>query len=85
MRWTSAVRLALVGAAALAVSACGGKSKSSPGDGAIDAASSDGSGSDAGSNDVDPSGAACLEMPGQLPRPPGDRLPCELIPPGLRP
>jgi len=28
--------------------------------------------------------AACLERPGQLERPPNGRLPCELIPPGLR-
>lgn len=27
--------------------------------------------------------AACLEVPTVLPRPPQDRLPCELIPPGL--
>jgi len=28
-------------------------------------------------------GAACLDRPGQLPRPPQGGLPCELIPPGL--
>jgi hypothetical protein len=28
--------------------------------------------------------AACLEGPGALDRPPNGRLPCELIPPGLR-
>ena len=28
--------------------------------------------------------AACLERPGALERPPTGRLPCELIPPGLR-
>ena len=26
----------------------------------------------------------CLDMPGTLDRPPAGRLPCELIPPGLR-
>jgi hypothetical protein len=28
--------------------------------------------------------AACLEQPGALDRPPSGRLPCELIPPGLK-
>jgi hypothetical protein len=27
--------------------------------------------------------AACVERPTELPRPPTDRLPCELIPPSL--
>lgn len=27
---------------------------------------------------------ACLDRPGELPRPPTGRLPCELIPPGLK-
>lgn len=27
--------------------------------------------------------SSCLERPGALPRPPGNRLPCELIPPGM--
>lgn len=39
----------------------------------------------------DPSGAAgtgstlsaCLERPGQLPRPPAGELPCDLLPPGF--
>lgn len=26
---------------------------------------------------------ACLERPGELPRPPRGQLPCELVPPGL--
>jgi len=39
---------------------------------------------DDGSN-AQPSGAltACMERPGELPRPPAGKLPCELIPPGL--
>jgi hypothetical protein len=28
---------------------------------------------------------ACVDRPGELPRPPADGLPCELIPPGLAP
>ena len=42
------------------------------------ACSSDSSGSN-------PSSAltACLEQPGELPRPPTGKLPCELVPPGL--
>ena len=28
--------------------------------------------------------AACLDQPGALDRPPSGRLPCELIPPGLK-
>ncbi len=41
--------------------------------------------SDGGSAGTHPSNAlsACLERPGQLPRPPAGMLPCELIPPGL--
>jgi len=37
------------------------------------------------SSNATPSGAlsACMERPDQLPRPPTDRLPCDLIPPGL--
>jgi hypothetical protein len=45
-------------------------------------ANKDGAGVDA---TVSPDGgalAACLERPGEPPRPPNGRLPCELIPPG---
>jgi len=28
---------------------------------------------------------ACVDRPGEVPRPPADGLPCELIPPGLAP
>jgi hypothetical protein len=44
----------------------------------LSACSSDSSGNN-------PSGAesACLARPGELPRPPQGKLPCELIPPGL--
>jgi hypothetical protein len=49
---------------------------------ALVACSSDGDGSG-----THPSGAlsACLERPGELPRPPSPKakLPCELVPPGL--
>jgi hypothetical protein len=33
---------------------------------------------------VDGGLAACVDRPGALDRPPNGRLPCELIPPGLR-
>jgi hypothetical protein len=37
-----------------------------------------------GDDDGSPTTAAnCLSRPGDLPRPPDGRLPCELIPPGL--
>ncbi len=41
--------------------------------------------SDSAGSGANPGGAlsACLERPGQLPRPPAGKLPCELIPPGL--
>ena len=49
----------------------------------------DGGGNDAGptldgaaADGVSP-GSACVDQPGELPRPPSGRLPCELIPPGL--
>jgi len=46
--------------------------------------------SDTGTTGTDTSGdtgsalAPCLETPTELPRPPTGRLPCDLIPPGLR-
>jgi hypothetical protein len=36
-----------------------------------------------GGKPVDAGRTSCLDRPGSLARPPGDRLPCELIPPGL--
>lgn len=39
--------------------------------------------SDGGSPGAEPAPSQCLERPGQLPRAPDGRLPCELIPPGL--
>jgi hypothetical protein len=39
---------------------------------------------DSGSGGADGGLTACLDRPGALDRPPNGRLPCELIPPGLR-
>jgi hypothetical protein len=38
--------------------------------------------SDSENSSANPS-SACLARPGELPRPPKGKLPCELIPPGL--
>jgi hypothetical protein len=37
-----------------------------------------------GAGDGATTSASCLDQPSDLPRPPTGRLPCELIPPGLR-
>jgi hypothetical protein len=57
---------------ALLAGACG-KSAAIPKDGGVDLAV----GTEAGLT-------ACLDRPGELERPPTGRLPCDLIPPGLR-
>jgi hypothetical protein len=57
---------------ALLAGGCG-KSAAAPRDGGIDLSA----GNDGGL-------AACLDRPGALERPPTGRLPCDLIPPGLR-
>lgn len=36
-----------------------------------------------GGKPIDAGRTSCLDRPGSLSRPPDDRLPCELIPPGL--
>jgi hypothetical protein len=43
-----------------------------------------GAGGAAGSGGSASASAPCLDQPTDLPRPPEGRLPCELIPPGLR-
>jgi hypothetical protein len=68
----------------LAVGACGGGSgKSDGGVGGSGGRSIGGGGVTGGGGSVG-GGAACLDRPGELARPPSGRLPCELIPPGLR-
>ena len=79
-------RIGLVAAAlSLATSLGGCSSRNKPATGGMDgAAGTTGmTTSDAG-DDGATSGAACLDSPSDLPRPPGAALPCELIPPGLR-
>ena len=73
-----------LGAFALVVSiggACGG-GKAAPKDGGAGIGGGSGSGGSVGGADGGLVG--CLETPGALDRPPSGRLPCELIPPGLR-
>lgn len=66
------------------LAACGDDASSSP-----DAAVPDARMSDAAPPDAQPPDAApgpvssCLDAPTDLPRPPTDRLPCDLLPPGL--
>jgi hypothetical protein len=80
--------VALIGVA-LAVGACGG-GKGNP-DGGTGGSSIGGNvgsggatGGGGGGGGSIGSGSACLDQPGALPRPPSGRLPCDLIPPGLR-
>jgi hypothetical protein len=66
----------------LVVGACGGGGNGKPGG---DAGSPiGGSGGVPGGGGSTGSGTACLDRPGELPRPPAGGLPCDLIPPGLR-
>jgi len=60
--------------------------------GTPDVVSTDAGTPDAGSTDLGPTDAgtpdagllaACLERPDELPRPPTDRLPCDLLPPSF--
>jgi hypothetical protein len=69
----AACRLA-VGALALALGAGGACSSDS---GKLANGGTGGTGGEGGLT-------ACLDRPGALERPPNGRLPCELIPPGLR-
>jgi len=74
--------VALLVAAVLAIGACGGgKGKGAMG-GQGGGGGSVGIGGAGGSTDGGLMG--CLDQPGSLDRPPNGRLPCELIPPGVR-
>ena len=70
--------------------ACGGGANSKPdGSGVAGLGGRGGSGAVAGGSGGSAGGAdgglaGCLDQPGALDRPPNGRLPCELIPPGLR-
>jgi hypothetical protein len=67
------------------ICSCGKSKPASPKDGG---ANDVGTGSDVSVTDFgSPDAGAlspCLEQPTALPRPPAGRLPCDLIPPGLR-
>jgi hypothetical protein len=75
------MRASLLGVVLLALAACGDNVKPSPAEG--DAAP-DG---DAAAPETDaglPEGLRnCLDTPTMLPPPPGDQLPCDLVPPGF--
>jgi hypothetical protein len=62
--------------------ACGGKGSAAPIDGR--GGGGGGTGGSIGSGGADGGLATCVDTPTELPRPPMGRLPCELIPPGLR-
>lgn len=62
-----------------AAGACGGGKGSSPDGGGLGGIGGS-TGGEGGAGGL----VGCLDMPGQLDRPPSGRLPCELIPPGLR-
>lgn len=73
---------AMVIGALVAASACGGGKGKSPDGGPGGAGGSIGIGGAGGAADADLVG--CLDQPGAIDRPPNGRLPCELIPPGVR-
>ena len=84
MRAGARVRTWALLGALLAAGACGG-GKGKPADGGFGGGGIGGSvgpGGSTGAGGV--TGTACLDRPGELERPPNGRLPCELIPPGLR-
>jgi hypothetical protein len=83
MRSLLASRLGLVLAVALVGSACSDDDKSTSNGGQPPAL--DSNVVDAGTPDgAAPAPlAACVDRPGDLPRPPGTELPCELLPPGF--
>jgi hypothetical protein len=70
----------------LVAGACGGKGNNVPTDGGPggNAGSLGAGGSIGGGGGAAGGLAACLDRPGELARPPSGRLPCDLIPPGLR-
>jgi hypothetical protein len=75
------------GALLVAVGACGG-GKAAPKDGGAGIGGGIGGsgvgGSAGGAGGTDGGLVGCLETPGALDRPPAGRLPCELVPPGVR-
>jgi hypothetical protein len=76
---------ALLVAALLAVGACGGGKGDGSTGGQGGAGSFGGIGGAGGAGGAMDGGlVGCLDQPGTLDRPPSGRLPCELIPPGLR-
>ena len=68
--------------------ACGGKANNVSTDGGPGGnggnVGSAGAGGSTGGGGATGGLAACLDRPGELARPPSGRLPCDLIPPGLR-
>lgn len=72
-RWLLSIAICLL-------PACGDDASSSP-----DAATPDAAAPDAGVPDTPDGGplSFCLDSPTDLPRPPTDRLPCDLLPPGF--
>ncbi|HEY5453067.1 MAG TPA: hypothetical protein VIQ54_30145 [Polyangia bacterium] len=73
---------ALLFAAVLGAGACGGGKGAGAKGGQGGGGGSIGIGGTGGG--IDGGLVGCLDQPGSLDRPPSDRLPCDLIPPGLR-
>ena len=83
----STLALLLATALTVAVGACGKNKGASSGTGGgagtASGGTGPGSGGIAGGGGAGGGLAPCVDLPRNLPRPPSDGLPCDLIPPGL--